>query len=343
MRLKLICLACVLATAGSGLASAAVRTPASAPTAPKAKITPATEVADHSAALHATVIPHGADTLYYFSYGPTPVLGVSSDEKAVSATKTSQAVRDAVKGLAPGTRYYYNLHALSSTGQVTSATTSFVTGGTAPAHPLTGGAVVAGPTAVTLTGVVNPALGPTTYSFTIETATGVPVKTTVARTVAQGTHPVKVSIRVSGLSPLTTYFYNVVSTTGPSSASGAVQSFETYPERPVAGPVVVHTAPKVDATAPYFFTTLGKVTVPTSVAKPLACTGMVTINAYSGKTRVSHLLAPLTTSCRFAGTTVFGALPLAAQLREQLRLYVRFTGNHYLRADNLKPTLITLG
>jgi phosphodiesterase/alkaline phosphatase D-like protein len=339
-KLSLVCL--LVVGAGSTLASAAVTTSAVTSTAPTATITAATGLGKHSAVLHATVLPNGADTLYYFSYGPTSALGASSNEKLVDATQLSQSVSAVVRGLAPGTRYFYDLHGMSSAGQVSSAIASFTTRGTPSTRPITGAAIVTGRTTATLTGVVDPAHALTTYSFQVDTASGQPVKTTAVRSLAPGAHPVRVALRVSGLSPLTRYFYNLVSTTGTRSVSGTGQTFETFPSRPLLTSVVAHTTPKLESVAPYTFATQGRVPIPASVLKPLACTGTATVNAYDGTTRVSHLLAPLTTSCTFAAATIFDALPVVGPAREQLRIYVRFTGNRYLRAVSLKPTVVTL-
>src|SRR5215213_5227442 len=80
----------------------------------------------------------------------------------------------------------------------------------------TGAAESVDPTAVTLTGTVDPNGEPTTYYFQYATDASFSVKTPVAPAFV-GPDPVTVRVRVTGLAPATAYNYQLVA----SNASGS--------------------------------------------------------------------------------------------------------------------------
>jgi hypothetical protein len=344
MRLKLTCAGLVAAAvAGLGIAGAAGALPA-----PKTQFIGATSVTRSSAILDATVFPNGNTTNFHFVYGPTTTLvgGSAVESTAIRSVRydvTSRAVSVKLKGLQPGTTYYYKVALQSAAGIGSSPVLSFTTAGTAPTRPITGGAQVLSPTSVKLTGVVNSSAGATAYAFELGTTTQY-TSTTIPVTVRRSGHPTQVSVTVKGLTPFTTYHYRLTTTrAGVSDAPGADATLETFP-RPVPEPTLIqHTKPESDQRAPYDFVTVGRVKNPTFTPTTLACTGEATISFYYRSRRVLRELAPLTPGCTFSATAIFARLPVPGPGSEQLSVYVRFLGNHYLRAVRLKPETITVG
>jgi hypothetical protein len=101
------------------------------PPPPTVTTEPAVEVRDESATLAATVNPNGADTHYYFEYGPNSTLF----ERSVPAPPGNDAgagtssVHEGVEapGLLPSKTYYYRVVASNSTGTSYGAEKSFTT------------------------------------------------------------------------------------------------------------------------------------------------------------------------------------------------------------------------
>jgi len=79
-----------------------------------------------SATLNGTVNPNGYSTTYYFQYGLTSSLGVSSTTQTLVASTGSQAVSTSILGLASGSTYYYRIVATNQYGTNYGAVQSFV-------------------------------------------------------------------------------------------------------------------------------------------------------------------------------------------------------------------------
>lgn len=89
---------------------------AAAATAPSASTGGATGVSFGSATLHGSVNPHGAETSYYFQYGPTTAYGMQTGLSDAGSGTSAVQVAIVVSGLAPLTRYHYRLVAVNSGG-----------------------------------------------------------------------------------------------------------------------------------------------------------------------------------------------------------------------------------
>jgi hypothetical protein len=89
---------------------------AAAASAPAVSTGGASSVSFGSATLHGTVDPHGAETSYYFQYGPTTAYGMQTGLSNAGSGTSTVHVAIVVSGLAPLTRYHYRLVAVNSGG-----------------------------------------------------------------------------------------------------------------------------------------------------------------------------------------------------------------------------------
>jgi hypothetical protein len=87
----------------------------------------ATAVGYATATLNGTVNPRGADTTYYFQYGPSKAYGSQTAVGGAGAGISVVKVSLPVSGLNPVSLYHYRLVALSSAGATTGADRSFKT------------------------------------------------------------------------------------------------------------------------------------------------------------------------------------------------------------------------
>jgi hypothetical protein len=340
MKLNITCLA-MMAGAAVCLGTPAVANAASAPTATAES---ATAVTNASAVLNATIDPDGVKTTYTFAYGPTPALGVSTPAKSLAAGAKTKAVSDKLTGLLSGTTYYYDLTATSTAGTSTTKTLAFTTAGPAPAQAQTGGAVVLSASAATLTGIVNTQDATTAYYFLYGTTTGYGDQT-ATQTLSASPSPSSVSFTQTGLAPGATFHYALVAINGPGDKStGTDATFETFPNPAPTPKVVQSTTPKAPQRGPYVFTTQGRVENDTALTPDnLACTGTATASFYYGKRLLHRLAMPVGAACEFYGKSTFKRLPIKGIRNEKLLVFLRFSGDHYLKGVVLKAETLTLG
>jgi hypothetical protein len=201
--------------------------PAGAITAAPTVVTLApTSVTTTTATFNGTINPNGGGGNWSFEYGPAhtpPLYGVNTAETPFAAGTTTFAVSVTVGGLTPGTTYDVNLVASNGDGTSPVSNVVFTTAGSAALVVTDPATAVTGTTA-TVNGTVNPNGAPTTYDFEVSTSpalTGATVSTT--ESAGSGTVPVAVSANFTGLTPGTTYYFELVATDG----VGGILSFVT--------------------------------------------------------------------------------------------------------------------
>jgi Ca2+-binding RTX toxin-like protein len=92
--------------------------------------------------------------------------------------------------------------------------------------------------------------------------------------------------------------------------------------------VTSSTSPKKDATAPFTFTTKGRVSLPSGVTRAAGCTGTVAVTFKAGKKTISTRKARVTKSCTFRSKVTFR---LPSRLHpKSLRVQSTFRGNAVL-------------
>jgi hypothetical protein len=196
---------------------------------------PATSVSTTSAVLNGS-FPGGVGSTWDFEYGTTPSLGTEVGPFTVTSATSPLSVSALVTGLTPNQTYYFQLFTSAGPG---TGPLSFFTGAQAV---VTDPATSVGATSAVLNGTVNPGGAVQTCSYlygTSSTLTGA-ASTTNFNTTA-GTVPVSEPVPVTGLSPSTTYYFELQCTNG----NGGILSFTTSS----AGSVVTQAATSVGATS----------------------------------------------------------------------------------------------
>lgn len=84
-------------------------------------------VSTTTAVVIGTVNPKGAQTNYWFEYGPTLSLGSSASAVLLSASYQTLGAAGYITGLKPSTTYYFRLGAKNAYGTVYGAAYSFIT------------------------------------------------------------------------------------------------------------------------------------------------------------------------------------------------------------------------
>ncbi len=305
----------------------------------------ATSITSSSAVLNGTINPNGNTAHYEFQYGLTKSYGLTvAAKKGVSGTKPV-AVKLSIKQLLPGTVYHYRLDATNGAGSSTGSDRTFKTAGNPPPEAATGPATNIGTSTATLTGVINPHNQTTTYRFQLGTSTSYDLQTP-DHTVPAGNKPVTVALPVNGLGPATLYHFRLVALHGSSViANGADATFFTQPSKRPVPSVKAHTTPHRSGSAPFVFTTSGKVVGPSSYPKSTGCFENALVKFFRGHHLVATTVVSIQPDCSFSGQTVFAHLPhhRRGQHKVRLRVVIHFRGNGYLAPADARVEHVTLG
>jgi len=210
-----------------GLAVSSASTPSTAsaaPAAPAATTGSATNVAQSSATANGTVNPNGTATSYYFQYGTSASYGSNTPSTAAGAGTVDVPVTANLSGLASSTTYHYRLVAVSTVGTTDGTDQTFTT--TTPPAVTTGTASRAARSSAGLSGTVDPKGQATTYYFRYGTTTGYGLQSSPANA-GSGSGPVGVHADIYGLTPDTTYHYQLVAQNAGGTTYGADQTVAT--------------------------------------------------------------------------------------------------------------------
>jgi hypothetical protein len=191
------------------------------PEAPSVTAEAATSVTETGATLNGKVNPHGQATTYWFEYGTTESYGQETTHESAGS---GGAKSKAITGLAPETTYHFTMVANNATGTSPPADGTFRTPGlgTATTEPATG----VGSVEATLVGKVNPnGQASAKYFFNWGTTEAYGHKTT-EKSVTGTTLATKTEL-VTGLSPETTYHFQVVVKYGATEVKGLDKEFTT--------------------------------------------------------------------------------------------------------------------
>lgn len=280
-----------------------------------------THVTTGSAVLTGTVNPNGAGTGYSFDYGTSTALGAVTASRRAGHGAKAVAVKQSIGGLTPGTTYYYRLDALSTLGGTSGQIRSFKTGGPPPPGAVTGTATAVGSTTATINGTIDTNGAATSWQVQYGTASGVYSSQSPLQVAANSAVPVPVSVSLSGLSPLTTFYYRIVAYHGGKVVgAGAEATFFTEPSTPLAPNLKTKSTPKQDKKSPFVFTTYGTLGGNTAVPSTLRCAGSADVNYFSGKIRTAHVVAPVQPNCTFAAHVSFrrshgkGVVPITVKI-----------------------------
>ncbi len=207
------------------IASVGSAPPASAaPSAPSATTGSASNVAQSSAKVSGTVNPAGTDTHYYFEYGPTSSYGSNTTSTDAGSGTNDVPESAALTGLAPSTTYHYRIVAVSTAGTTNGADQTFTT--TTPPGATTSAPSTVSRTSATVAGKVDPKGQATTYYFRYGTTTAYGTQSAPANA-GSGSGSVGVNSTIFGLTPKTTYHYQLVAQNAGGTSYGADQTFTT--------------------------------------------------------------------------------------------------------------------
>jgi hypothetical protein len=198
------------------------------PGPPLAITNAATGVSDTAATINGWVTPNSLATTYYFQYGTTTSYGTQVPATPASAGSGSSAVAELANltGLTPGTTYDFQIVATNSAGTSNGVNLTFTTAG--PPSAGTSAASGVTDTAATINGTVTPNGLATTYFFQYGTTTsyGTQIPATAA-SAGSGTSAVAELANLTGLTPNTTYDFQIVATNADSTSNGGNMSFTT--------------------------------------------------------------------------------------------------------------------
>lgn len=201
--------------------------------APTAKTLPATGITRTTANMAGEVTPNKASTLYWFEYGQSANLGLTSSLQSVGNGSTAVPASFSTSNLAPATTYYYRLNAQNQFGTVNGAIRTFRTSGPAVSASPVVTTQVASPvatTTATLRGTVNSYGTETSYWFEYSTNVGFSspsLKTTAKTSAGAGTTTTSVEADITGLISKTKYYYRVVAQNSTGTVRGGREPFET--------------------------------------------------------------------------------------------------------------------
>jgi DNA-binding beta-propeller fold protein YncE len=189
-----------------------------------------------SATLEGTVNPEGTHTGYHFEYGTEESYGASSPEEEAGAGSTDVPASFLLEGLQPNTTYHYRLTAANSLGSSSGEDATFTT---SPAPPTVDGqapsasAITA--TTATLHGTIDPRNSQSTYHFNYGTSTSYTNSAPNPDAEGGAAGEEAVATTISGLSPSTTYHFQVVAENGTGGPiAGEDETFTTLPPPPSA-------------------------------------------------------------------------------------------------------------
>jgi phosphodiesterase/alkaline phosphatase D-like protein len=209
----------------------------SASEAPAVLTQAATNVAQTTATLNATVNPEDETVSdCHFEYGTTESYGTSIPCSSLPGSGTSPVPVSAnVTGLNASTVYHYRIVATNPGGTGFGTDHTFETTASKPPVVVTGTATAVAQTTATLNATVDPEDETVSdchfeYGTTESYGTSIPCSSLPG----SGTSPVPVSANVTGLNPKTTYHFRIVATNPGGTSFGADGTFETLAEAPTA-------------------------------------------------------------------------------------------------------------
>jgi plastocyanin len=221
--------------------------------APTATTDAASGIGPVAATLKGTVNPKGLETKYFFNYGTTAAYGQKTSETVAGSGTSNVTASKSVTGLAPETEYHFQVVAKNSAGEVKGTDRTFTTTGGPVAS--TGQATGVGETGATVEGVVNPQGQQTSYFFNYGTTSTYGQKTS-EKAAGSGASDINVSEQLTGLSPGTTYHFQVVAKNAGGTTPGADKTFTTSsmssppPPPPPPPPPAPTPSPTLESTPP---------------------------------------------------------------------------------------------
>ncbi|MSR70946.1 hypothetical protein EXS62_02810 [Candidatus Kaiserbacteria bacterium] len=190
------------------------------------------------------VVPNGAATSYWYEYGASSNLGITTAKQNIGSGYANLAAPTYITQLAKDTTYYFRLVAQNSFGKSTGATYTFhttvgipaPTGSTPTLKTLAASGVSR--TAANLQGEVTPNQAPTIYWFEYGGSVNLG-EVSPAQSIGDGTTKVPASFSLPNLVPATTYYFRLNAQNNFGTVNGAILNFKTAGPALSGAPVVV--------------------------------------------------------------------------------------------------------
>jgi hypothetical protein len=223
-------------------AEGAVQSFTTVPAVPIASTGAFSALGQSSANVTGTVNPDGAETHYYYQYGPTTAYGQSTATEApgISAGSVTGAVPAPaiLVPLVPGVTYHYRLVAWNEDGTSYGQDQMFTTPAGQSPSVLTGPASGISVNGATISGTIDPEGKETAYRFEYGTSTAYGTQAFGTVLPEQGVQTVTLSLQ--GLEAGTTYHYRLVVENPGGEAVGQDATFTTPPiSDPLVNPAVL--------------------------------------------------------------------------------------------------------
>ncbi len=199
---------------------------------------------DATAIVNGTVNPKGALTSYWYEYGVSTNLGGKTKTQTIGSGYSSIQAPGYIVGLAKSTTYYFRLVAENQYGRVAGNQFTFATTDGTPAPvgsaPTTRTLSATGVSRTTanINGEVTPNQASTQYWFEYGKTTDLG-NTSAFAGVGDGSSKVAVSISLSDLDPLTTYYFRLNAQNQFGTINGSILSFKTTGPSAPSQPKVV--------------------------------------------------------------------------------------------------------
>jgi ribosomal protein S6E (S10) len=317
---------------------------AGAASAPTAATGSASSVTSSSATVSGTVNPAGQSTTYSFQYGTTTAYGSQTSAQSAGQDTTDHAVSASLTGLKPARTYHYRVSATNGSGTTVGADMTFTTAPRPPPPPApiatTGRASHITSTGATVAGTVSPNGSKTTYY--VEFGLIPYGLQTGSKSLAAGSPPAAVSVKLHGLAAGRVYHYRLVAKNAGGTSRGADLTFTTAAARQkrVLPKVTATTTPRRDRKRRLRFTIRGRVIPPNGVSASRACRGKLTVRFRDGRKTIILRQLRLSRSCRYSARVNLSA---KRHLRSRLRVTVHFLGSPLLKPRWARSQVVRIG
>ncbi|HEX4718799.1 MAG TPA: hypothetical protein VH300_09745 [Thermoleophilaceae bacterium] len=208
------------------------------------------DMTDTTATVSADIGAHAQPTQFWVDYGLTTAYGSETPHKAAGSGDTVATFSTMLSGLAPGTKYHFQVVASNDAGTTWGPDKTFTTAATPPGPPAPAAPTVAnaltfniGRTRADVQADINPNGLLTTFYFDygLDTSYG---SSTLPLPAGLGSLPATLLDSFPDLTPGTTYHFRVVATNLTGTSFGDDATFTTEPALPVITPVTgVSTTP----------------------------------------------------------------------------------------------------
>ncbi len=219
-------------------------TQAKIPGAPVATTNSNVSPTDTTAVVVGGVKPNGAFTSYWYEYGASNNLGISTTKQNIGSGYVELAAPTYITQLAKDTTYYFRLVAQNSVGKSVGAIYTFHTtvGTPAPVGSIPTAKTLAASTiartSANINGEVTPNKAPTKYWFEYGDSANLG-NVSIIQSVGDGSVKVSASLSLSNLAPATTYYFRLDAQNQFGTTNGTILTFKTSgPPLSVAVPVV---------------------------------------------------------------------------------------------------------